>query len=357
MYKAGGSVSLRTRWAALAGAFALFGISASALAQGTAAPAELSVANLGGAIGQSIREVYEPFEKQYNVKIRWATPGSSVENVARVAATRDKPEFDVVFGDTTSHDTGSAQGLWAPIDEKIVTNYKDQLKQARSPRNDVIAYGFNATGLFYANKEFEKRGWKPPTHWSDLLKKEYCGRVGINHPNVSYGVFTLVMLGGGDPAKVPEGIAKLAAVKDCIPVLEPTAAKLEEKVQLGDYIIGVHGSVRIVPLTQKGIPVKFVVPEEGVVVYASVVAIARNSQRQKLAQEFANWILRPDVQVKMMEKAFYGPANSTVKVPKEYADLGVPTREVIEKSVIVPDAVVTENRRNWIRLLDRAMEK
>ncbi len=320
-------------------------------------PSELVVAALGGALGQSIREVFEPFERQYNVKIRWDTVGSSVENVARAAATKDKPVFDLIFGDMTNLPTGTEQGIWAPIDETIVTNYKNQMSQAKSATNDAIYFGWNATSLFYDPKAFEKAGWKPPTHWSDLLKKEYCGRVGINHPNVAYGVQALIMLGGGDPANINNGIAKLAAYKECIPVLEPTAAKLEEKVSLGEYSIGVLGSNRIIPLTKKGISVKFILPEEGPVMYASGVSPIKNSPNPRLAQEFCNWILRPDVQVQLMEKAFYGPTNSTVKVPKEYAELGVPDADVVKRSIFISGKTITDNRRAWTRQLDRAMEK
>jgi len=70
-----------------------------------------------------------------------------------------------------------------------------------------------------------------------------------------------------------------------------------------------------------------------------------------------NWILRPDVQVQLMEKAFYGPTNSAVKVPKEDAQLGVPDAEVVKRSVFIPAKTITENRRAWTRELDRAMEK
>jgi len=347
----------RRPFAVLAITAVVLALAGAASGQPAAPSTELVVAALGGALGQSIREVFEPFEKQYNVKIRWDTVGSSVENVARAVATKDHPVFDLVFGDMTNLPVGADQGVWAQIDEKIVTNYKDQLPQAKMASHDTVYYGFVATALFYNTQEFEKRGWKAPTHWSDLLKKEYCGRVGLNHPNVSYGVHTLIMLGGGDPAKASDGIARLAAYKDCIPVLEPTAAKLEEKIELGEYWIGVEGSVRIIPLSKKGVPIRFVIPDEGPVMYASGVAPVKNAPHARMAQEFLNWILRPDVQVQLMEKAFYGPTNSAVKVPKEDAQLGVPDAEVVKRSVFIPAKTITENRRAWTRELDRAMEK
>jgi len=325
-------------------------------AQTSGPPTTLVVATFGGTLGQSLKEVYEPFEKQYNVTIRWVPGGSSAENVARVAATKDNPEFDLVFGDNMTHYTGSAQGLWAKIDESIVTHYKDQAAKAKVPTDDVINYGFWLAGIFYQVKEFEKRGWKPPTKWTDLLRKEFCGRVGINHPNVSYGLHGVLMLGGGDPAKIGDGIAKLAADKSCIPVLEPTTAKLDEKVQLGDYLVGVHGNIRIIPLMQKGTPVKFLIPEEGTIIGTSTVSAVRNSEHPRLAQEFCNWILRPDVQVKLMEKAYYGPTNMTVPVPREMVELGVPNAEILKRTIYIPEKTIYENRRAWIHDIERAME-
>jgi putative spermidine/putrescine transport system substrate-binding protein len=334
---------------------AAFGCAAHAQSSGP--PTTLIVATFGGELGASLKEVYQPFEKQYNVTIRWVPGGSSAENVARVAATKEKPEFDLVFGDNMTHYTGSAQGLWAVIDESIVTNYKDQSPKAKVPTNDVINFGFWLAGLFYQDKEFEKRGWKPPTRWDDMFRPEFCGRVGILNPNVSYGLHAVIMLGGGDPAKIGDGIAKLAAHKNCIPVLEPTTAQLDQKIQLGEYLIGAHGNIRVLPLMQKGAQVKFLIPDEGSLIDGSTVSAVKNAANPRLDQEFLNWILRPDVQVKLMQKAFYGPTNMTVPVPPEMAELGVPNAEVLQRMLSVPSKIIYEGRRAWIREIERAMEK
>lgn len=336
-------------------ALAVFACVADAQTSGT--PTTLVVATYGGSLGASLKEVFEPFEKQYNVTIRWVAGGSSAESVARVSATKEKPEFDLVFGDTMTHYTGSAQGLWATIDESIVTRYKDQTPKAKVPTNDVITFGFFLAGLFYQDKEFAKRGWKPPTRWADLFRPELCGRVGIAHPNVTYGLHAVLMLGGGDPAKIGDGIAKIAANKNCIPVLEPSAPKLEEKVQLGDYLIGAHGNIRIIPLMQKGAQVKFLIPDEGALIAASTVSSVKNSAHPRLGQEFCNWILRPDVQIKLMEKAFYGPSNMTVPVPRKMAELGVLNADALKRAIYIPEKIIYENRRAWIRAIERAMEK
>ena len=58
-----------------------------------------------------------------------------------------------------------------------------------------------------------------------------------------------------------------------------------------------------------------------------------------------------------MEKAFYGPTNMTVPVPREMVELGVPNAEVLKRAIYIPEKFIFENRRAWIRAIERAMEK
>jgi putative spermidine/putrescine transport system substrate-binding protein len=336
------------------GLLMVLGCAAQAQTGGT--PTTLVVATFGGELGATLKELYKPFESQYNVTIRWRPGGSSAENVARVAATKEKPEFDLVFGDNMTHYVGATQGLWADIDEQVVTNYKNQSPKAKVPSHDIVNYGFWLAGLFYQDKEFAKRGWKPPTRWDDLFRPEFCGRIGILNPNVSYGLHAALMLGGGDPGKIDVGIAKLATNKNCIQVLEPTTAQLDQKMQLGDYLIGATGNIRALPMIKKGAQVKFLIPEDGSVVGATTVSAVKNSGHPRLDQEFLNWILRPDIQVSLMEKSFSGPTNMTVAVPAEMAEFGVPNADAINRSRVIPDKIVYENRRAWIREIERATE-
>jgi len=319
-----------------------------------AQPATMVVASTGGKIGDDIKKVFEPFERLHNVRIQWV-PGVSSENVAKVAASKDRPTIDVAYGDDISNYTGSMQGLWAKIDESIVTNYKDVHPKARVKNNDGVVLGIFVTGLFYRTDAFEKKGWAAPTSWNDLLRQEFCGSIGIQHPNVSYGAVSLLMLSGGDPARVSEGIARLGAARKCIPVLEPSAQKIEEKVQLGEYVIGVHGNIRIIPLADRGVPVKFVLPSEGTFISYSTFSPVKNAPNPRLAQEFCNWLLRPDVQLALSSATMFSPTNVKVTIPDDLKAKGLLETAQLDRLQAVPVDVVSESRRNWIRQLERAM--
>ena len=290
---------LRTTTFLLAAGLALIAGSAQAQAQGQT----LTVASFGGNIDNALRKAMSGFEQKFGVTIRWV-PGNTTENAAKVVATKASPEYDVAMLDDVAQEGVSKLGLLAKLDMSVVTNYNDLRKQAKFPSMDGVPIGFNFTGFFYNEPEFKKRGWAPPRSWNDAFRPEFCNHFGLLSPSVSYTLNFVVLLAGGNIDKVPESIAKLGKLKGCVPTLEPSSAKLEEKIQLGEYLVGLHGTVRILPLGVAGYPVKFVIPDEGTALSSTTAAVVIGG-KEKLAQEFINWLISPQAQQVLLEEAFY----------------------------------------------------
>lgn len=342
-----------------------FGLLAFAMAAGLPSTAtvvqaaekeKLVVAVIGGQLGARLRELYEPWAEKNNVDIEWVSNASSAETVAKLAAQKGNPEFDIAFGDNITHYSGTQHGLWAPLDEKIVTNLADVSPTARRPDGDGVGFGFFYTGLFYRADEFEKNGWAAPKGWADLFRPELCGRVGIQVPTSTYTIHTLIMLGGGSIEGIPAGIEKIAENRKCIPVLEPVN-KLEEKMQLGEYVIGVHGQIRAIPLIKRGQPVRFVLPSEGTVVAYSTLSVVKDAPHPAKTQSFVNWILEPEVQAAIMTDLYYGPVNARVVVPADLLAEGVPDVATTQKMLSPSEKAIFEDRREWSKQLERAMAR
>ena len=314
----------------------------------------LVVASFGGGLDQVYKKVVEPFEKEYGVTIRW-TPSSAAENLAKLKATKAKPEYDIALVENFILYAGAVQGLFEPVDESIVTNYRDLYPQVRPLNNLGVPFGLFYQGIFYRQDEFAKRGWTAPEHWSDLFEPRYCDQIGMLTPSVSDGLRFLLILAEGQTKRMPEAIARLATLKKCIPVLEPSAPKLEEKVQLGEYTMGVMGSIRAIPLMQRGYPINFVLPSEGTVAGYSAAAAVKGAPNPKMAQEFLNWFLRPESQQQLMKELFYTPTNRLVTVPENMKKLGILDSEGIKGLVPVDEEAIYKNRAAWIRQTERAM--
>lgn len=329
---------------------ALLATSATAQAQ------ELTIASFGGQLDEAFRKALEPYLEQNDITLRWV-PGTATENAAKVVATRDSPEFDLVLLENITYHTVSRQDLLAQFDTATMSNYGDLLPAAQLERRDGMPIGFFYTGIFYNHGEFEERGWAPPTSWNDLFRPEFCNHIGVLNPAVSYGLHTVMMVAGGELDNIETGIDRFAELGSCIATMEPSASKLEEKIQLGEYLIGAHGTIRVAPLIDMDYPVRFTIPEEGSILAFSVVTVPKNSPNLEAAQDLANWLIGPEAQQVFMEMAFYAPVNSEVEQSSRLRDFGVPTGDEMDKIIQVDEALVIEKRRDWTRQVERAMTR
>ena len=331
----------------------------AALSQAARPPSPLVIITPGGQLNTVLREIALPFEKENNVKIEWVSAAAATEIVAKVTASKASPDYDVAFLDDLSLRMGSDLGLWAPVDEKIVTNHRFLLPNAVQATKDGVGYGLFYGIMFYNPAEFKKNGWAPPTSWSDLLRPEFCGKASFFHPNVSYGLHALIML-GGNVAKIDEGIEKLAAKRNCFPVLETAIAKFEEKVQLGSYVVGNIPNIRAITLIQKGVPIQTVVPKEGTLIGAATVSAIqnpKNPERVAMAQRFMNFIISPPAQQTLMNKMYFSPTNSQVAMSEEMIKVGLINTEQLKTMPAVQPDLIVKNRQAWARSVDRAMAR
>lgn len=319
-----------------------------------AAQDTMVVTTYGGNLERLWKEIYKPFEAKHGVAIQWVS-GGSADNAARALATKANPEYDVILTDAVSYITASRQGVFRPIDPAALTHYADLHAKAKLATKDALIMGFYYTGLFYRPAEFEQNKWTPPKVWADLLRPEFCKRIGLNAMTVTYGLDALIMLAGGKPENVDEGVKRLGALKNCIAVLEPTAAQMEQKIQSGEYLVGAAGNIRIGPLIKQGAPVRMNVPEDGSIMGGAVVAPIRNAPHPKHVDAFIDWIFTPQAQELLVQQGSYGPANTKVAVTPQMREYGVPDAAQIERMIVLDQTYVQAQRRKWTRDVEAAL--
>lgn len=327
-----------------------------AMAQaGDARQKRLVVASFGGQLDNVYRTIFKKFEADNGVAIQWV-PGTAPGNVAKLAATRNAPEYDLVLFENVTQRLASTQGLLAPVDETIVTHYKDLSPRARPKGHDGAAIGAFVTGIYYRRDEFKKRGWPAPVSWNDLSRPALCGYLGLERPGQVHTLNAVLMLGGGDPARIDQGIARYAALAKCARVLEPAAAKHEEKILMGEYPVGVYSSIRTLPLIKRMPELAFVLPKEGAIVSSTMVAAVKGAPNARLAQAFINWFLSPQSQAELMRQLFYSPANIHVAIPQDLLEMGIPDQKTLARMPVIDDDLLVEHRRDWTRKMEQALE-
>ena len=323
-------------------------LAASPVASASAQDNTVVLAQFGGVWQQVLEKALAPFEAEHKVKIRFV-PGSSMDSAARAIASRNKPDVDVVLGEELSWGMANEEKIWEKLDPAKVTNLKAIVPQARFANDEGVGFVMQSVGMFYRTDTFGKNNWAAPVSWSDLLDKKYCRKLGISHPNVSFTHYALMMLGGGKPDDYPAGVARLAAVRDCIETMDPSAQKTLEKVQLGDYDLGVSTSILIITLQKRGVPVRFFNPKEGAMLQFTSAAVVKNAPHPALAQLLVNELLSPRVQQILVEQFNGSPVNPAVPPRADLIAAGSPDPANLAGFKPIEAEAILKNRKRYIQ--------
>lgn len=330
----------------------LFALSTPAIAQQKI----LTVGGYGGSFETLMKEFLIPeFEKTHDVKIAFV-PGNSTENVARLQAQKGAQELDVVLLDDGPMYQADALGFCAPLVDTPVK--RDVYDLARMGKN-AIGVGFDATGFTYNKDWFAREGWDVPKSWQDLKDPKYDQLLSIPSISNTYGLHALVMMArgaGGGEKDIDPGFAAMTEVGPNVLVFEPSAGKMSELFQSEEIALAVWGSGRTKSLADTGFPAGFAYPEDGAVALLLAACPVVESDVPKAAQDFIDYLLDPEVQVKLAEAMGVGPVNTTSVLPPELAET-LPYGDKIQSLVTVDWDTMNQNREAWTKRWSREVER
>ena len=106
----------------------------------SASAQELNVAIFGGSFADNVRTcVAEPFTRATGTRVNFVL-GNSVQNAARLRATRGRPDVDVAYMDLQVVVQAKAEGLLDQIDPARLTNLADIYPSAVDPDRRWIGF-------------------------------------------------------------------------------------------------------------------------------------------------------------------------------------------------------------------------
>jgi putative spermidine/putrescine transport system substrate-binding protein len=329
-------------------------IGAAAIVTSPAQAQEVVIASFGSLWQEVLEEALAPWAAANDVEVRF-TAGSSTDNVTRAIAARNNPDVDVVMGEEMTFTLGVQEGVFEKLDPAIITNLANVVPEALMGDGHGVGIIMQNIGLFYSTATFAEEGWAPPDSWMALVDEKYCGRVGYMHPNVSFGYYALMMIGGGAPEDIPVGIERVVAFKDCVETVDPSGAKHVERAQLGDFDVGVLAHQLVISLADRGAPLGFVTPKEGGILQFTTLAVAKDAPNPELAQKVVNELLSERVQSILVEKFKASPVNPAVEVPAALIAAGAPDPHAMSRYLPIDAPKLIPNRQEWTEQFMRAM--
>lgn len=276
---------------------------------------EVRVAWYGGNWGDAFQScIATPFTEATGIQV---VPeiGTSNTTLAKLRQQKDKPLIDVAFLDGGISELAEADGLLREIDAAKVPSLDNLQMQSvyksRTGQPFAGSIGYYSLGITYDKREVES----PPKSWDDLWNKEYEGAVIIPSPANSSGIPFIVFLANiwNVPTSNLSPVYERLQQLDVVSYFDSSGAA-SNAFQAGEAVIGAHFNVGAWALADKGLPIGFSVPKEGVWATDARVHLVKDSPQPAAAEKFINQAFTPETAACLAKNLYLGPAVKGVEV-------------------------------------------
>ncbi|TAL81738.1 MAG: ABC transporter substrate-binding protein [Candidimonas sp.] len=280
--------------------------------------ATITVATYGGEWGDAIRDcITQPYTKATGNGVV-PDPGVAGVTLAKLKQQAGNPSIDVAWIDGGVSELAAAAGVLDSLDPAKIPNLSkiipEGLYKLANGSIYAVSTGFYALGLVYNTKAVQVA----PTSWEDLWNPKYAGLVTIPSPDNSMGIpflYAVNKMQGGTSADFKPGFDKLKKLN--VFSYFPSAGNATNSFQASEVIIGAHYASSAWAMTDKGLPIAYVVPKEGALGGDIRLHIVKGTKHLKAAEDFVNFAIAPKQATCMSNRLYIGPATSGVSLSAE----------------------------------------
>jgi spermidine/putrescine transport system substrate-binding protein len=258
-------------------------------------------------------ETIPDFEREFGVRVRYATYESNEEMLAKVFTGNSG--WDVVFPTYTRLEPMRENGLLAPLRHDWLPNLPNLGSSFGAPVWDPrlgwgIPYMWLSTGIVY------NRSLQPPlARWADLWDPRLKGRLTmLDDPEDMIGACLKKL---GFPFSTTSQDQLLQAKQQAIaqkPLLRAYLnAEVRDQLVSGDVLAAQLWSTTAQQAIDAAPGLAFAYPAEGFPFYCDCAVVLRESRRSRLAHEFLNYLLRPRVSARIAQFTRTATANGAAQ--------------------------------------------
>jgi spermidine/putrescine transport system substrate-binding protein len=263
-------------------------------------------------------QVYGLFEREFGAKVSEDNYGSNEDMRAKLQA--GGAVYDLVVPSDYMVRLLRKDGLLLPIDLSHVPNLKHLAARFRDPPYDPghgysVPYQWGITGIGY-NKSLVH---PPPARWTDLFEpariEPYKHRISML--NDMREVIGAALVASGHPPETtdPQHLAEAQAL---LLRQKPFLAKydsesFEDSLASGETVLAQGWSGEIAMAQSQNPDIAFIIPAEGTFVFVDNWAIPKGARQKELAEEFINFVLRPEISAMIVNHARYASVNDAAR--------------------------------------------
>jgi putative spermidine/putrescine transport system substrate-binding protein len=302
----------------------------------------------GGSFGAAWKQhVIEPFQKQFNAQLA-VVDAITGEVTAKVLASRNNPQLDVVILGDSGAAVLAQQGLFEPLTEAAVPNLRELIDLARLPGDVYAEFLFASEVLVYNKNQVST----PPTSWNDLFDPKYKQHILIPDlgNSVSGPVFLVhqAILNGGSLANIDPGFEALKRLKPNTITYWTSMQQIGNMLSSGDAWLGIWSSDRAASLIQSGAPVALAHLKDKPMLFGNAIGTVKGTKHLKLAQAYVNFVLSAEVQGNVLSAAILAPTNKNAVLTDAAKPFVVDPRgaQVIDWAAVAKDMPTWLDRWN-----------
>jgi spermidine/putrescine transport system substrate-binding protein len=259
-------------------------------------------------------ETIPNFEKEFGVRVRYATYESNEEMLAKVLSGNSG--WDVVFPTHNRLEPMRHYDLLAPLDHSLLSNLSTLDDRFKAPVWDAklewgVPYMWSGTGIV-----FHRDAVRPaPAAWSDLWNPALKGRLTmLDDPEDMLGACLKKLhcsFSSTDPTELER--AKQQAIAQKPYVRAYLNAEVRDQLVAGDVLAAQLWSTTAAQAMFAAPSLSFASPSEGFPFYCDCAVILRESRRQRLAHQFLDYLLRPGVSAQIVDATKTATANGAAR--------------------------------------------
>jgi putative spermidine/putrescine transport system substrate-binding protein len=317
------------------------------MSQTVCAKTTLVINSFGGDYETAHRKlVIEPFEKAHDVKVEIVT-AYSADALARLRAQKINPQFDVIHFSGGQEAIAAKEGLLSPIKAAQLSNYGQMypfavegIQEGRGP-----IYSIAAVGILYNSEKVAP----PPKAWMDLFQSRLCNRIALTDVSNTYGMLSLLMLNkvhGGTLDNIRPGLDAVKKLLNCAIVISKSP-EIQQNFAQGNSWIAPYAQDYTHTLIKAGLPIKFVLPEEGTAAVFITANVVSGRPNTDLAIKFVDFSMRAEAQAGWAEALRYSPTNRETKLSQELAAQVIYGQDSINRLVKFDPVQTDANRAKW----------
>lgn len=295
-------------------------------------------------------EVYKLFEKEFGIKVIEENIDSNETLIGKLQA--GVTGYDLITPSDYAVQILIRQGLLAELDLQKIPNIKNIAQRFRGlyydPQNRyAIPYMWGTTGIGYNAERVT------PTSWADLFAldhlEKYRNRVSmLDDPREALGA-ALKSLGysvnSTDPQQIEEAKNLLLAQKPYLARYD--SETYDDFLLTGDLFLAHGWSGEFAKARTQNPNIRYTVPSEGGVIWADNLAIPKTAKNKELAQIFMDFLLRPQINAKIVNFVRYPSTN-------EAAQAHILPEILNDPGIYPPDEIW--GRLEWLQDLGEATE-